>query len=117
MATLFVAVTTASCTGFAWMAEGSEKELEALRSAVDAFEREDAWRDRGCDGSSYAHEDLAETLEFWNDRVEGAGVRSWQDLVDLLKEDGEASRVRAADLADYLTSFERQEENLLPEAV
>lgn len=117
MGTLFVSQTTACCTGFAWRAEGSEEELEALRRAVDSFNEEDAWRGRRCDGNAEAHESLDDALSFWNDRVEDAGVSSWEDIVSLLKDDGEASRVRAADLAEYLVSPERQEENLLPEAV
>jgi len=110
---IFVSNTTASCTGFLFKTEGSEGELAAVRRAAEAFNEQQAWRDRGCDGGVAVQDDEAAVVAFWADHVE-TDASTLKEVEAMLEEDGGVIRCAPGDLADFLGSLYRQTENLFP---
>lgn len=117
MAQLFVSNTTASCTGFLFTAVGSPAEIQDVRKAVEEFNENDAWRKRGCDGNAAVHDNEDAVVAFWNQHTDDSAGDSLEEVEETLREDGDAIRCAARDLADYLRSHHRQLENLLPAAI
>lgn len=113
---VFVSSTTASCTGFLFRAVGTPGEIADVEAAVEAFNADEAWSRRGCDGNAEVQHSEDEAVSFWKDRVE-TEAETFEEICEVLREDGDVVRCAAADLADYLRSYERQAENLLPGAV
>jgi len=121
MIELFVLLTTASCSGFAYRVQADDAQVGRLWLAVEAYNDLDRWKERGCDGTAILYRSEASFVECHNQDREKAEdpdgkVSSWAEFQDWISDDGDAYAAEADDLVTYLNSLSRQQENDFPKA-